>query len=200
MTEGGSSVEGTYQSLIIEEEEEQESKHVGTGCAVDEDTSTHTKIQWKLIQVGIEQGHDVYVAKNDVNRTYRGNKLSDGCVEEISLTGFNESVVDIIEYVDVIWLQDNHIVKMFEVESTTSIYSGILRMMDFTARVPNLSVDMYIVASDEDESDVREQISRPTFQQVLGKNEHVSLEYLSFEEVREKYDLVQEVGALREIF
>jgi len=98
------SVEEAYQSLITEEEEElvteeegeQESKDEEEEDVDKEGPKTHTEIQWKLIQIGMEQGHDVYVAKNDVNRTYQGNKLSDGCVEEISLTGFSESVVDII--------------------------------------------------------------------------------------------------------
>jgi hypothetical protein len=202
------SVEEAYQNLISEDEGEESDESDTETLDIEKDSteeeedepSTHTEVQWKLIQIGLEHEYDVYVAKNDVNRTYEGNELSEECVDKLSLTGFSESVVDIIEYVDVIWLEDNHIVKMFEVESTTSIYSGILRMTDFTARVPNLAVDMYIVAPDKDEDNVRKQISRPTFQQVLGKNETLSLNYLSFEEVRDKYELVQRVGALREVF
>jgi hypothetical protein len=41
-------------------------------------------------------------------------------------------VAKIIRHVDVIWLEGDAIVAMFEVESTMSIYSGILRMTDRT--------------------------------------------------------------------
>lgn len=89
---------------------------------------------------------------------------------------------------------------MFEVESTTSIYSGILRMTDFMVKVPNIAVDMHIVAPEDDEDKVREEINRPTFQHVLGPAEHCSLRYLSFEEVRETHETVQRAGPLQQVF
>ena len=39
-----------------------------------------------------------------------------------------------IELIDVLWLDGNAIVAAFEIESTTSIYSGLLRMSDLLAR------------------------------------------------------------------
>lgn len=166
----------------------------------DEEPRTHTEIQWKLIQLGRDHGYEVYVAKNDRNRTYNGQRLGDQCVDQLSLTGFSDAAISIIEYVDVIWLKGDYIAQMFEVESTTSIYSGILRMSDFVVKVPNLSVDMYIVAPEEDEDQVRKQIDRPTFERVLGQANHCSLEYLPFGRVRERYDLVQRAGPLRAVF
>lgn len=106
----------------------------------------------------------------------------------------------LIEHVDVIWLNDDYIEKMFEVESTTSIYSGILRMTDFVVKVPNLAVDMHIVAPAADEEQVRRQMNRPTFQHVIGRANHCSLQYLSFEEVRSKRELVEQAGPLRAVF
>jgi hypothetical protein len=97
-------------------------------------------------------------------------------------------------------INDDYIEKMFEVESTTSIYSGILRMTDFVVKVPNLAVDMHIVAPAEDEDQVRRQMDRPTFQQVTDRAEHCSLQSLPFDEVREKHNLVNRVGPLRAVF
>ena len=39
-----------------------------------------------------------------------------------------------------LWLKGNAIVAAFEVESTTSIYSGLLRMSDLVAMQPNLNM------------------------------------------------------------
>jgi hypothetical protein len=166
----------------------------------DDDPREHTEIQWLLIQLGISHGYDVYVATNDKNRTYRGNRLGADCIENLNLPGFSPAATRIIKYVDVIWLEDDFIVKMFEVESTTSVYSGILRMTDFMVKVPNIAVEMHIVAPVKDEDKVREEIDRPTFKRVVGQAEHCSLQYLSFDRVRDTYETVQEAGALQEVF
>lgn len=197
------SIEEAYQDLKSERTDDG-----GEGKTDDEDDDDgggenvrdHVEIQSKLIQLGLDHGYDVYVAKNDRNEEYDGQRLGDGCVENLSLTGFSDAAKSIIEYVDVIWLDGEHIVKMFEVESTTSIYSGILRMSDFVVKVPNLAVDMYIVAPDDDESQVRKQINRPTFQQALDPAEYCSLDYLSFTQVRNRYNLVQRAGPLQTVF
>lgn len=160
----------------------------------------HTEIQWHLIQLGLEHGYDVYVATNDQNLTYEGQPLGENCVEDLNLTGFSDAAMRLIEYVDVIWLKGDYIEKMFEVESTTSIYSGILRMTDFVVKVPNLTVDMHIVASAEDEDQVRRQMTRPTFQHILESAQHCTLSYLSFEEVVEKRELVERAGPLQNVF
>lgn len=160
----------------------------------------HTEIQWRLIQLGLTHNFDVYVAKNDKNRTYEGEKLGEECLESLNLPGFSPATTRIIEYVDVIWLTDDFIARMFEVESTTSIYSGILRMTDFMVKVPNIAVDMHIVAPENDKAKVREEINRPTFQHVLEPAEYSSLRYLSFEEVREVHDTVKTAGPLQQVF
>ena len=48
--------------------------------------------------------------------------------------------------IDVLWLQGEAIVAAFEVEHTTTIYSGLLRMADLVSMQPNLKLDLFIVA------------------------------------------------------
>jgi len=165
-----------------------------------EDIRTHTEIQALIIELGHQHGYDVYVAKNDQSLTYQGRELGEECVDTLNLTGFSDSVLDIIEYVDVIWLENDYIVQMFEVESTIKIYSGILRMTDFVVKVPNLAVKMNIVASEGDEQKVRREMNRPTFKQIMKKSAHISLNYISFKEVREKKAAVDDAGPLQTIF
>ena len=89
---------------------------------------------------------------------------------------------------------------MFEVESTTSICGGILRMTDFIINVPNLAVDMYIAAPNSNEQKVRSEMDRPTFRTVVNSTDHSSLQYISFDKIREKHTLVQQEGPLRQVF
>jgi hypothetical protein len=54
-------------------------------------------------------------------------------------------------------------VAAFEIESTTSVYSGLLRMSDLLAMQPNLNIPLYLVAPDERREKVVAEINRPTF-------------------------------------
>lgn len=56
----------------------------------------------------------------------------------------------------------------FEVEHTTSIYSGIVRMLDLALGFPHpeSSVLFFLVAPDEREDEVRAQLHRPAFSRV----------------------------------
>ena len=76
---------------------------------------------------------------------------------------FNDAATRTIELIDVLWLKGNSIEAAFEVECTTSIYSGLLRMSDLLALVPNLSIKLYLVAPAERRSKVDREIMRPTF-------------------------------------
>ena len=84
-------------------------------------------------------GFDVWVARNDLSREVGGQKFSEHFRLKDSLPlQFDEATTRTIEYIDVLWLQKNAIVAAFEVESTTSIYSGLLRMSDLVSMQPNL--------------------------------------------------------------
>ena len=76
---------------------------------------------------------------------------------------FNDKTIRTIELIDVLWLHENSIVAAFEVEATTSVYSGLLRMSDLLALQPNLNLDLFLVAPDDRRAKVRQEISRPTF-------------------------------------
>lgn len=62
---------------------------------------------------------------------------------------FDQATNKTIELIDVLWLKANGIVAVFEIESTTSIYSGLLRMADLIAMQPNINIPLYFVAPDK---------------------------------------------------
>ena len=68
-----------------------------------------------------------------------------------------------IRLIDVLWLKGKSIVSAFEIESTTSIYSGLLRMADLIAMQPNLNILFYMVATSERREKVFSEVNRPTF-------------------------------------
>jgi hypothetical protein len=127
-------------------------------------TTRHSEIQYLLLTLGAELGLDVWVARNDRGRKWNGVVLGSlpKMLEQLP-TQFNEATTRTIELIDVLWLAGNSIVAAFEVECTTSIYSGLLRMSDLLALQPNLDINLYLVAPDERRDKVEQELLRPTF-------------------------------------
>jgi hypothetical protein len=127
-------------------------------------TTRHTEIQFHLLKLGADMGLDVWVARNDRLKEWRGELLGKmpRMVSELP-TQFNEATNRTIELIDVLWLKGNSIVAAFEVECTTAIYSGLLRMSDLLTLQPNLDIRLYLVAPDERRPKVEQEILRPTF-------------------------------------
>jgi hypothetical protein len=109
-------------------------------------------------------GLNVWVARNDRSKVWNGCALGalPGMVTELP-TQFNDATNRTIEHIDVLWLKGNSIVAAFEIECTTSVYSGLLRMSDLLALQPNLDINLYLVAPDERRAKVEQEILRPTF-------------------------------------
>lgn len=124
----------------------------------------HTEIQFQLLQLGIDLGLDIWVAKNDRTKVYKGVTLGKlpRMIDALP-TQFNVATTKTVELIDVLWLKGHSIVAAFEVEATTSVYSGLLRMSDSLALQPNLDIRLYVVAPDDRRAKVEQEIRRPTF-------------------------------------
>ena len=88
-----------------------------------------------------------------------------------------------IEQIDVLWLKGRSIVRAFEVEHTTSVYSGILRMADLLAMQPNLKIKLHIVAPTARREKVFQEIRRPVFALLEGGPLADTCTYLSYDQV-----------------
>lgn len=146
----------------------------------------HTEIQWLLLKLGADMGFDTWVASNDRSRAFNGHKFSDipRLKSDLPLQ-FDEATNRTIQLIDVIWLRGNTIVAAFEVESTTSIYSGLLRMADLVAMQPNLNIPLYLVAPDERREKVITEVNRPTFSRLSPKLCEIC-RYISFDTLRDQ--------------
>jgi hypothetical protein len=153
----------------------------------------HTEIQCALLTLGRDMGFNLWVARNR-SKVWNGTTLGSipGMVDQL-LTQFNEATNRTIELIDVLWLKGNSIVAAFEVESTTSIYSGLLRMSDLLALQPNLSIDLFLVAPDDRRDKVESELMRPTFK-LREKPLALTCGFLGFDSLKEKLKAIQELG------
>ena len=97
--------------------------------------SEHKQVQYLLIKIGRALKYDVYVARNDRHRSCDGQSFALLTLPELPSMDWPKDVMDTVGLIDVIWLKPgtNEIVSAFEVEKSTSIYSGIL-LMEYLAR------------------------------------------------------------------
>jgi len=150
--------EGAEEPIVIPEEETTDEP------GQVKEATRHTEVQWRLLKLGSDMGMSVWVARNDWSREWRGARLSDLPRLRGELPHqFDQATNRIIEMIDVLWLDGNAIVAAFEIESTTSIYSGLLRMSDLLAMQPNLNIPLFVVAPESRRSKVFAEVNRPTF-------------------------------------
>ena len=136
-------------------------------------------MQWLLLKMGLQAGEKVWAPRNDQQRITSEYNFSD--FAETFAAGL-DTQVKYVENIDVVWKEEFRIDAAFEIENSTSIYSGLLRFADLAMVAPNTVYPMFIVAPGERRQRVREQLARPSFRH-LGIHEKVR--YLSYERVNE---------------
>ena len=122
---------------------------------------THTEVQGWLRDLGLALGFQVWIAANDHNRPLNGGRLGECCLDCLPESVMSSPGAGAIALIDVIWLAAGEIAAAFEVEHTTSIYSGIVRLLDLALGAGAAARHLYLVAPDGRERDVRAQLERP---------------------------------------
>ena len=123
-------------------------------------------IQAKVAEIGAKMGFHVWIPPQDRARVLKNISdpflLSEKLLKKLPLN-YDEPTLRTIEQIDVIWLKRRSMVRAFEVEHSTAIYSGLLRMADLLALQPNMNIRLHIVAPDERGEKVLKEIKRPVF-------------------------------------
>lgn len=104
-------------------------------------------MQYYLAKIGTTLGYNVWIAKNDHKREWKGYKLGNFSIPHLNLETISSAVSETISFIDVLWLNgENKVIGAFEVEKSTSIYSGILRLQDLSMSFNNDKSRFYLIA------------------------------------------------------
>lgn len=156
-----------------------------------EEENLHTEMQYHLLKIGHSLGYDVIPASNDRSKCHSGHNFS-----FISLSAFpdyelEKDTLNTVKLIDVIWFEKgtNNVIAAFEVEKSTSIYSGILRLTDLSFTIADGDEVLYLIVPDKREKDVVLQLSRPAI-----KNNNTTIKYILFSELRQHCDALCRFG------
>ena len=141
----------------------------------------HVSIQWALIRLGRAAGHSVWVPPGDRGLGHGTEPFSAWTMDRLPRLGFDEVTRRVVQNIDVLWLDRSAILKAFEIESTTTIYSGLLRLNDLVLAQPNNRIDLYLAAGNARRDHVARQLLRPSFRPLLPR-----CTFLGFDHIREQ--------------
>ncbi len=189
-------VDGNFEAVLQVEKAKSEkvakARHADV-LAEEQAESEHTQIQYLLIKVGRALKYDVFVARNDRHRSYDGQAFALLTIPTLPSMDWPPEVMDTTSLIDVIWLKPNtkEIVSAFEIEKSTSIYSGILRMEDLARSIPDCTCNFYLVAPDRREKEVIAQLTRPAFRNDLTD---IALAFIPFDILRDDCEALCKFG------
>lgn len=151
---------------------------------------THSEIEAKLRDIGIFEGYDVWVA--DRGTKWEGEEIGTGCLADLPVIASERTRI-VMKNIDVIWFRrgTGHPIRFFEIEHSTSVYSGLLRMNDVMIDFP--ITEAFIVGDGEKTlRKFEREIARRTF-------EHSGLRdvgrFLYYEQIRQTWQRYRGIGA-----
>lgn len=143
------------------------------------------KIQGMVAEIGERMGMKIWLPRSDRSRVLELWHPKEKTLIESLPLNYDDTTLKTIENIDVLWIKGRSIIRAFEVEHSTSIYSGILRMADLMALQPNLDIKAHIVAPGERKDKVIQEITRPVFSLLEKGPLSESCTFISYESIIE---------------
>lgn len=124
--------------------------------------SQHNEIIGVLAEAGDALGYKIWVGEKEQPETAGGviggtNKLKSYVNADLSrLTGIKD--IDTVEMIDLLWIKGKEVASVFEIESTTTMTSGLVRGSNLPNEVPK-----YLVIPEEREEQLKRKMKSPMF-------------------------------------
>ncbi|OQP59979.1 hypothetical protein A3860_34980 [Niastella vici] len=156
-----------------------------------EQENLHTQMQYHLLKIGHALGYDVIAASNDRSKNCNGQSFSFISLPAFPSMNCDREVLNTIQLIDVLWFQKgtNNVIAAFEVEKSTSIYSGILRLSDLSYTIADGDEVFYLIVPDNRVKDVVLQLSRPAIRQ-----NNVPIKFILFSDLQQHCDALCKFG------
>ncbi|OGW75735.1 MAG: hypothetical protein A3J72_08970, partial [Nitrospirae bacterium RIFCSPHIGHO2_02_FULL_40_19] len=143
----------------------------------------HNEVIAILAVVGKKQGYDIWIGKREQHEKDSGLIATGKTLNEYMsvkhLRIDNAANQDVIENIDLIWIKNRRVKAIFEVESTTSMTSALMRGSNI-----DREVDKFMVLPEEREDQFKKKMTSPLFKEHF-ENENWRLIY--FDTLRNAY-------------
>lgn len=150
----------------------------------------HAQIQIALIMIGRQLGYRIWIAQNDKGIIYNDHKLGEmegiiASLEDMNILASFHDAIRAALLIDCIWFRNIRFMPaVLEIEHTTGVKSGLVRMKNFQDSLPPYPTRWVIVAPDEDREKVLKEANLPQFKPLKTK-------FMAYSAVEELYALCQ---------
>jgi hypothetical protein len=157
----------------------------------DEVELTHPDVQAKLILIGSYLDYRTYTP--DISKSSIYGNLGDLCSEKEIPEGSIPSLsLDTVKYVDVIWFdEEGYPTHAFEVEHTTDITKGLLRLY----QIHKLRIKMFVISKETSRDKFQKEILKNPFSKI--KNDFI---FKNYDELDDFFQSVKQFNKMQEMF
>ena len=122
---------------------------------------------------------------------YNGGRLQQGYLDALPHSG-GGTQLESVRLIDVVWVTRGTaaVAAAFEVEHSTSIYSGVVRMLELSVE-RDTPMTLFLVAPDTRRGEVAAQLQRPAFSRVT----ELGFWYLPYSELQNHREVIARFGA-----
>ncbi len=149
---------------------------------------TSIRMQANVAQIGAILDYNIWIPTSDRSRVTEAlpSQYHSKLITTLPLT-YDTTTLKTIGNIDVLWLapRSRSIAQAFEVEHTTAINSGLLRMGDLLALQPQIQISLHIVAPASRREKVRREIERPILSTLEGGAMAKYCSFLSYDAIED---------------
>ncbi|MFR6010996.1 MAG: DNA methyltransferase [Coprococcus sp.] len=143
------------------------------------ESTKHTQIIYSLAKLGKKNGYKIFIGKREQSERYQGNhilcELNDvSDMNEIMGKKFKKERIDRINMIDTIWINENDIQCIFEVENSTNFTMALQRASNL-----DCSVKKFMVIPEDREAELRA-VKDPIFINLFAE---YNWKYLTYNQV-----------------
>jgi hypothetical protein len=137
---------------------------------------THEAAEAVLLKLGNLLGYDTYTP--DASKTFNGQKLGDVATLEELPFFTSEKIMESVQNIDVVWMKEEWPEYFFEVEHTTGVTSGLLRIY----QAEKINAKFFIVGPEDVLKRYEREVEKAPFSRIKNK-----YRFRSYEELREMF-------------
>ena len=189
----------TSDSTSIKEALETYGRQTGKGFwmlreEIRQHVNQHSEIIALLAMIGRKKGYDIVVGRNE--QGHRAGGLAPSELLSRFMTARPRSLTDVTNLktvldMDLLWLDGNRVASAFEVESTTTMTSDLLRGSNLPLATPKI-----MVLPEERDADFRRKMESPLFREYFDRE---SWQLLYFSTLRRAFTRTKDATALESI-
>ncbi|MCD6318419.1 hypothetical protein J7M02_05080, partial [Candidatus Aerophobetes bacterium] len=128
----------------------------------------HSRVIRVVSQFGKDFGYDVWIGEPEIRKNPELKKYRN--MEKLVIPGLDKLILERLKNIDIIWLQRKAVpVSLIEVEHTTNLREGLLRMANVFDAIPHLRIETFVILPDKRQKKLSEVLQEPSIKTLLSK-------------------------------